>query len=53
MMLEHLGENEAASLLLEAIEDTIKEGKILTRDLGGSASTQDVTLTVIDKIMKK
>jgi len=53
MMLEHLGESEAASLLMEAIEDTIKEGKVLTRDLGGSASTQDVTLTVIDKLMRK
>jgi tartrate dehydrogenase/decarboxylase/D-malate dehydrogenase len=53
MMLEHLGESEAASLLMEAIEDTIKEGKVLTRDLGGTASTQEVTLTVIDKLMKR
>lgn len=53
MMLDHLGEIEAANLLMEAIENIIKEGKILTRDLGGKASTQEVTIALIDKILKK
>ena len=53
MMLDHLGEIEAANLLMEAIENIIKEGEILTRDLGGKASTQEVTIAIIDKILKK
>jgi len=52
MMLEHFGEIEAANLLMNAIEETTEEGKILTRDLGGKASTQDVTVAIIDKILK-
>lgn len=52
MMLEHFGEMEAAKLLMEAIEDTTEEGNVLTKDLGGKASTQDMTLVIIDKILK-
>ena len=39
MMLEHLGEVEAARGVVAAIERVVKEGKVLTRDLGGTAST--------------
>ena len=53
MMLDHLGELEASALLMGAIEETIKEGKVLTKDLGGTASTQEVTLAVIEKIGEK
>ena len=53
MMLDHLGEIEAANVLMEAIENVIKEGEKLTRDLGGKASTQEVTVAIIDKILKK
>ena len=53
MMLDHLGEFEAANLLMEAIENNIKEGEIRTRDLGGKAATQDVTTAIIKKILKK
>lgn len=38
MMLDHLGERDAARTLLEAIESTTAAG-VLTRDLGGSATT--------------
>jgi tartrate dehydrogenase/decarboxylase / D-malate dehydrogenase len=41
LMLEHLGESEAARRLMEAIEGVCREG-VLTRDLGGTASTADV-----------
>jgi len=51
MMLDHLGELEAAKILMRAIEENIKEGKVLTRDLGGIASTQEVTNDIIDKIL--
>jgi tartrate dehydrogenase/decarboxylase/D-malate dehydrogenase len=47
MMLEQLGEQEAADLLMKAIEKTINERKVLTRDLGGKASTSEVTVEVL------
>ncbi|MCS6854526.1 MAG: tartrate dehydrogenase [Elioraea sp.] len=41
MMLDHLGEAEAASAILRAIERVVAEGP-RTRDLGGQAGTRDV-----------
>ncbi len=52
MMLEHLGEKEAASVLMHAIEEVTKDGKIRTPDLGGKAGTQDVTKAVILELQK-
>jgi tartrate dehydrogenase/decarboxylase/D-malate dehydrogenase len=49
MMLEHLGQEEAAKRLMEAVEAVTVEGKILTADLGGQANTREVTKAVIDK----
>jgi tartrate dehydrogenase/decarboxylase/D-malate dehydrogenase len=46
MMLEHLGEPEAAARLMCAIETTT-ERKIFTPDLGGNARTSDVTKAVL------
>jgi tartrate dehydrogenase/decarboxylase/D-malate dehydrogenase len=41
MMLDHLGEAEAAAALLQAIEDTLSDPAApLTRDLGGTSNTQ-------------
>jgi tartrate dehydrogenase/decarboxylase/D-malate dehydrogenase len=51
MMLEHLGEMEAAKLLLDSIESLTSAGKVLTKDLGGDAKTNEVTDEVI-KIIK-
>jgi len=42
-MLEHLGEAESASLLMSAIESVTARGDRLTRDLGGTATTREVT----------
>ena len=41
MMLEHLGEPEAARVLLSALEDVCRAGP-RTRDVGGSAGTREV-----------
>jgi tartrate dehydrogenase/decarboxylase/D-malate dehydrogenase len=41
LMLEHLGESEAAKRLLRAIEAVCKDGP-RTRDIGGTASTYEV-----------
>jgi len=42
MLLEHLGHQDAADALVGAIEKLVEEGKTVTRDLGGKASTKEV-----------
>jgi tartrate dehydrogenase/decarboxylase/D-malate dehydrogenase len=42
MMLDHLGHEDAGRAVVQAIERVVQEGKVLTRDLGGTASTADV-----------
>ena len=49
LMLEHLGEPDAAQRLLRAIESVCREG-VLTRDLGGSASTREVGDAVAGRV---
>jgi tartrate dehydrogenase/decarboxylase/D-malate dehydrogenase len=39
MMLDHLGEPEAAAAIVKAIEQVLAEPKLRTRDLGGQADT--------------
>ena len=46
LMLDHLGERDAAARLMDAIERTLAAGDVLTPDLGGSATTADVTRQV-------
>ena len=48
-MLEHLGETEAAARLMRAVECVTAEG-VLTPDVGGTASTQEVTDAVCEAI---
>jgi len=50
MMLDHLGQTEAAQVIVSSIEQVTGEGTILTKDLGGNASTNDVTEAVLKKI---
>jgi tartrate dehydrogenase/decarboxylase/D-malate dehydrogenase len=45
MMLEHLGEPAAARQLMKAIE-TVTARQIFTPDLGGNATTAEVTKAV-------
>jgi tartrate dehydrogenase/decarboxylase/D-malate dehydrogenase len=40
MMLEHLGEREAAAAIERAIAATLADGNVLTPDMGGNADTQ-------------
>jgi len=46
MMLDHVGERDAAGRLRRAIETTIVQDNIRTRDLGGRASTTDFARAV-------
>jgi len=50
-MLDWIGEKEAAGVLMEAVENVTAAG-IMTKDLGGSAMTKDVTAAVIKEIEK-
>jgi tartrate dehydrogenase/decarboxylase/D-malate dehydrogenase len=43
LMLEHLGEQAAAGRLMDAIERTLAAGDLLPPDLGGQATTAQVT----------
>jgi isocitrate dehydrogenase (NAD+) len=47
MLLEHIGDDDRASRIRGALEGTIREGKTVTRDLGGTASTDQFTEAVI------
>jgi isocitrate dehydrogenase (NAD+) len=47
LMLAHLGEDTAAKRLRGAIERVYAEGKHLTQDVGGRASTGEFTDAVI------
>ena len=42
MMLEHLGEVEAARAIEAAIESVLEDGSVLTRDMGGNAGTGEM-----------
>ncbi|MCC1494582.1 tartrate dehydrogenase [Cognatishimia sp. F0-27] len=48
-MLDHLGENKASALLMAAVERVCAEG-IVTPDVGGTATTKEVTDAVIAAI---
>ena len=48
MMLRYIGENEEADRFESAILKVLNEGKTLTSDLGGSASTLEVAKVVKD-----
>ncbi len=41
MMLDHLGHADAARAVVDAIEKVVGAGKVVTRDLGGKASTSE------------
>ena len=46
-MLEHLGEVEAAAAVLDAVEQMLASGGPRTRDLGGNATTAEVTAALV------
>ncbi|MGV3652597.1 MAG: tartrate dehydrogenase [Noviherbaspirillum sp.] len=50
MLLEHLGENQAARALMDAIEQVTADPALHTGDLGGKATTVQVTEAVCRRI---
>jgi isocitrate dehydrogenase (NAD+) len=51
MMLDHLGDVTRADRIRAAVESTIRDGTTITRDLGGTASTDEFTDAVIAKLL--
>lgn len=51
MMLEYLKETKAAKILDNAIIKVLKEQKVVTGDIGGTASTMEVAEAVKEKII--
>ncbi|MED4128775.1 tartrate dehydrogenase [Shouchella miscanthi] len=49
MMLDHFGEEELGTFLLDAIERVTRKG-IITKDLGGIHSTEEVTDAIISEL---
>jgi len=50
MMLEHLGAREAADAVVEAIARVLASGENLTRDMGGTASTEALGQAIADAL---
>lgn len=50
LMLDHLDQRDKSKRLRQAIRQTIADGDRLTADLGGSASTQEYTASVIERL---
>jgi len=50
MMLRHLGDNDRANRIGRAVLDVAAEGKVLTGDLGGTATTKQFTDAVIARL---
>ncbi|MCI6885677.1 MAG: isocitrate/isopropylmalate dehydrogenase family protein [Lachnospiraceae bacterium] len=53
MMLRHVGMPQWADLVEDSVREVLIEGKHITRDIGGSASTDEYTNAVIEKIKEK
>src|SRR5438105_10502556 len=50
MLLEHLGDIERGRRVRGALEQTVRAGKTVTRDLGGTATTEQFTDAIIAKL---
>jgi isocitrate/isopropylmalate dehydrogenase len=53
MMLDWLGEKQAAKVLEASIVEVLREGKTLTPDLKGNAKTGDVARAVVERLGNK
>ncbi|BES64306.1 isocitrate dehydrogenase (NAD(+)) [Gottschalkiaceae bacterium SANA] len=49
-LLDYLGETEAAKKVRDAVAAIVKEGVHVTKDLGGTASTTEMTAAIINKM---
>jgi homoisocitrate dehydrogenase len=47
LLLEHMGYHKQALVIYNAVDNVMKKGNILTPDLGGNSTTQQVTDAVL------
>ena len=50
MMLEYLGQDETAGKIRRAVDEVLNEGKHLTPDLHGTATTEEYCEAIIAKL---
>jgi isocitrate dehydrogenase (NAD+) len=50
MMLDYLGEKEAANRIEDAVLSVLIEGKVRTADLGGNSTTSQMAAAIVQKI---
>lgn len=50
MMLEHIGENEVADKIRNAVHETLADKSVCTPDIGGSGTTDTFTKAVCDNL---
>jgi isocitrate dehydrogenase (NAD+) len=50
MLLDHLGEQQAADRVRNAVQEVLREGQKLTRDLGGTAGTTEIAEAIAAKV---
>jgi tartrate dehydrogenase/decarboxylase/D-malate dehydrogenase len=53
LMLEHLGESEAAKSLDRAVQTCLEQGQVKTPDLGGSDTTSAVGDEIVRLVRKR
>ncbi|MBV9120741.1 MAG: tartrate dehydrogenase [Chloroflexi bacterium] len=51
MLLDTVGEPTAAARIMRALEDTTREGRYLTRDIGGFASTTEAGEAIAERVL--
>jgi tartrate dehydrogenase/decarboxylase / D-malate dehydrogenase len=51
LLLDHIGEHEAAAAVISAIEQSIQDGRV-TKDLGGTARTMDAGSYIAELVKK-
>ncbi len=50
MMLDHVGDGHRAARIRAALEATIRDGRTVTRDLGGTAGTDEFAAAIIARL---
>lgn len=50
LMMRHLGDHRSADRMYRAIATVLEAGRVRTRDLGGTASTEEYTEAIIDAL---
>ena len=50
MMVQHLGYEEIHNVMMNAIEGTLRDGKTLTKDMGGNANMSEMMAAILGKL---